>query len=92
MLAIFWRYFWRVSGQFSRVLVTFSECWRIFWRFLLVTSCQVFGEVLACIWRILVSFDKFKASFYRVTASFVRRFLTSFWLVLRSVGEYLASF
>ena len=58
----------------------------------LVTSCQVFGEILACIWRILVSFDKFKASFYRVTASFGRSFLPSFWIVLMSVREYLASF
>ena len=44
-----------------------------------------------------MSFDKFKASFYRVTASFGRRFLGSFWLASfeecwRVFGEFLASF
>ena len=95
MLAIFLRYFWRVSGQFSRVLVTFNESWRVLANFL-VTSCQVFGEILACIWRILVSFDKFKARFYRVTANFGRRFLASFLASFdecwRVFGEFLASF
>ena len=63
----------------------------------LAISCQIFGEILACIWRILVSFDKFKAiEFFSSNGEFWAKvfgeFLASIDECWRVFGEFLASF